>query len=62
MDLRLQLYSLPLRCESQFKRGSETPYTMRCVEGDPTKEKVTWSPYALINPEKNIWCQWPAFG
>merc|ERR1711879_660452 len=25
-------------------------------------EKVTWSPYALINKVKNIWCQWPAFG
>ena len=32
------------------------------IPGDPTQEKVTWSPYALINKVKNIWCQWPAFG
>ena len=31
-------------------------------QGDPTKSKVTWSPYAQINEEKNIWCQWPGFG
>ena len=49
-------------CEAEFKRGSDYPYTRRCVKNDPTKEKVTWSPYALINKEKGIWCQWPAFG
>jgi len=49
-------------CETEFRRGSDFPSTMRCVKGDPTQEKVTWSPYALINREKNIWCQWPAFG
>jgi len=49
-------------CEVEFRRGSEYPSIMRCVPGDPTKSKVTWSPYAQINEEKNIWCQWPGFG
>merc|ERR1711982_248346 len=49
-------------CEAEFRRGDDVPATMRCVQGDPTQEKVTWSPYALINKVKNIWCQWPAFG
>merc|ERR1712156_864278 len=49
-------------CETEFRRGSDLPASLRCIKNDPTQEKVTWSPYAQINQEKNIWCQWPAFG
>merc|ERR1711981_262018 len=49
-------------CETEFRRGSDLPASLRCIKNDPTQEKVTWSPYALINKERDIWCQWPAFG
>merc|ERR1739844_10112 len=49
-------------CETEFRRGSDLPASLRCIQSDPTQEKVTWSPYAQINKQKNIWCQWPAFG
>merc|ERR1712026_240864 len=49
-------------CETEFRRGSDLPASLRCIKNDPTQEKVTWSPYALINKERGIWCQWPAFG
>ena len=41
---------------------SNTMLFWSLFQGDPTKSKVTWSPYAQINEEKNIWCQWPGFG
>merc|ERR1711997_1350625 len=49
-------------CETEFRRGSDVAASLRCINSDPTQEKVTWSPYALINKQRNIWCQWPAFG
>merc|ERR1711997_1239683 len=49
-------------CETEFRRGSDVPASLRCIKSDPTQEKVTRSPYALINKERDIWCQWPAFG
>merc|ERR1711874_382765 len=36
-------------CETEFRRGSDLPASLRCIKNDPTQEK-------------NTWCQWPAFG